>query len=61
MQSHCERTGLFCLSLDSLLDNWLGYVRVAPMLLVAKREFLLAQRVQAAAHDCSSTAFYFIT
>lgn len=31
MQSQSECTGLLCLSLDSLLDNLLGYVCIAPM------------------------------
>ena len=29
MQSHAECTGLFCLCLDDLLDNLLGYVCIA--------------------------------
>ena len=29
MQSHSECTGLFCLSLDSVLYNLLGYVCIA--------------------------------
>ncbi len=61
MQSHCERTGLFCLSLDSLLANLLGCVRIAPLVFGHSVGFLPAQTVQAAAHDCSTTAFYFIS